>query len=190
MNTLAGFKSANLLGTINESKINNLAIFNSVVHIGANPPLMGFLLRPLTVIRQTYENIKSSNYFTFNHVNTGIVAQAHQTSAKYDQHTSEFEATQLTVENSDKHPAPYVAESKIKIGLKYREEHLIKANDTLLIIGEVIEVIVNPSFISEDGFIHLDQAETVAISGLDGYYKAQKINRFQYARPGKKSSII
>lgn len=38
INSLSGFKSLNLIGTINNQGQTNLAIFNSVVHIGANPP--------------------------------------------------------------------------------------------------------------------------------------------------------
>lgn len=39
INSLSGFKSLNLIGTINNNQgQTNLAIFNSVVHIGANPP--------------------------------------------------------------------------------------------------------------------------------------------------------
>lgn len=190
VNTLAGFKSANLIGTISETGNKNLAIFNSVIHLGAHPPLMGFILRPLTVPRQTYENIKSEGYYTINHVNEQIVGQSHQTSAKYDENTSEFDKTQLTIENSDLHPAPYVAESNIKIGLKYREEHLINANGTVLIVGEVIEVFLNNSYADTDGFLNLDEAKTVAISGLDGYYAAKKISRFQYARPNQATKAI
>lgn len=38
INSLSEFKSLNLIGTINNQGQTNLAIFNSVVHIGANPP--------------------------------------------------------------------------------------------------------------------------------------------------------
>lgn len=190
INTLAGFKSANLIGTISESGINNLAIFNSVIHLGANPPLMGFILRPLTVPRQTYTNLKTNKFFTFNHVNSDIIEQAHQTSAKYDEHISEFDTTGLHVEKSNIHPAPYVQESHIKIGLKYKEEHLIEANQTLLIVGEIVEIIIPQEVVSKDGFINLDNVKTVAISGLDGYYNTEKINRFEYARPNQDTNVM
>ena len=41
INSLGGFKSVVLVGTANESGETNLAIFNSLFHIGANPPLCG-----------------------------------------------------------------------------------------------------------------------------------------------------
>ena len=64
LNKVSGVKPGNLIGTRSESGINNLAVFNSVVHIGANPPYLGFILRPTTVERHTYENIKETGYYT------------------------------------------------------------------------------------------------------------------------------
>ena len=72
INSLSGFKSANLIGTISSEGKTNLAIFSSVIHVGANPPLMGFLMRPVSVERHTYTNIKETNCFTINHINKEI----------------------------------------------------------------------------------------------------------------------
>ncbi|MCJ8275234.1 MAG: flavin reductase family protein, partial [Bdellovibrionales bacterium] len=46
VNSLSGFKSANLVGTQSKDGQTNLAMFSSFFHLGANPPLMGFVLRP------------------------------------------------------------------------------------------------------------------------------------------------
>jgi flavin reductase (DIM6/NTAB) family NADH-FMN oxidoreductase RutF len=54
INSLSGFKSANLIGTISKTGKTNLAIFNSVIHVGANPSLIGLLIRPASVPRHTY----------------------------------------------------------------------------------------------------------------------------------------
>ena len=40
INSLSGFKSANLVGTSDATQNSNLAIVSSVVHLGANPPLL------------------------------------------------------------------------------------------------------------------------------------------------------
>ena len=66
INSLSGYKSANLIGTCNEQQQTNLAIISSVVHIGANPPLMGMIMRPHTVTRDTLGNIKQTGLFTIN----------------------------------------------------------------------------------------------------------------------------
>ena len=119
INSLSGFKSANLIGTISSEGKTNLAIFSSVIHVGANPPLMGFLMRPVSVERHTYNNIKETGHFTINHINKEIFKQAHQTSASYEKDISEFDACGLTPEYTETIKAPYVKESKIKIGLKF-----------------------------------------------------------------------
>ena len=55
INCLSGFKSANLVGTVSASGQANLALVSSVVHLGANPPLLAFISRPPSVDRHTLE---------------------------------------------------------------------------------------------------------------------------------------
>ncbi|MEM8846156.1 MAG: hypothetical protein AAGD17_03545 [Bacteroidota bacterium] len=66
INTISGFKSANLIGSKSKEGISNLAIFNSVIHLGSNPALLGFVLRPITVERHTYENAMTVPAFPSN----------------------------------------------------------------------------------------------------------------------------
>ena len=68
INSIGGFKSVCLIGTTNNENQNNLAIFNSIVHIGANPPLIGFFVRPDSVERHTLANILNTEYYTINHI--------------------------------------------------------------------------------------------------------------------------
>lgn len=184
VNSLSGFKSANLIGTISKEGKTNLAIFSSVIHVGANPPLIGMLIRPDSVPRHTYSNIKETNYFTINHINKDIYQKAHQTSARYDKDVSEFDECGLTPEYSDTIKAPYVRESKIKIGCRLVEEHEIKSNGTIFIVGEILEVILPDDIVGEDGFIDIEKAGTIAISGLDSYHETKRISRLSYAKPG------
>jgi flavin reductase (DIM6/NTAB) family NADH-FMN oxidoreductase RutF len=184
INSLSGFKSANLIGTISPEGKTNLAIFSSVIHVGANPPLMGFLMRPVSVERHTYTNIKQVGYFTINHINKEIFKQAHQTSARYEKDKSEFDACDFMAEYTKLIPAPYVKESKIKIGLKFVEEQKINSNDTIFVIGEIIEIIIIDEAVLSDGYIDIEKAGAIAISGLDSYHETNKIARLAYAKPG------
>lgn len=184
INSLSGFKSANLIGTISQEGKTNLAIFSSVIHVGANPPLMGFLMRPISVERHTYTNIKETGYYTINHIHKDIFRQAHQTSASYNKDISEFDASGLTAEFSEIIKAPYVKESEIKIGLKFVEEQEIKFNGTIFIVGEIIEVILLDDVVSKDGYVDIESAGTIAISGLDSYHETRRIARLAYAKPG------
>jgi len=113
INSLTGFKSANLIATCDENRVTNLAIMSSVFHLGSMPPLLGMLIRPHSVPRHTLENILKTKYYTINHVHNCIVQQAHQTSARYPQDTSEFEEVGLTELWQDNFPSPYVKESLI-----------------------------------------------------------------------------
>lgn len=184
VNSISGFKSASLIGTISSEGKTNLATFNSVIHVGANPPTLGFLMRPVSVERHTYSNIKETKHLTINHINKEIFKQAHQTSARYENDVSEFDACGLTPEFTDSIKAPDVKESKIKIGLKFLEEQEIKSNGTILIVGEIQEIILPDEVVLADGFIDIEKAGTITISGLDSYHETKRIARLSYAKPG------
>ena len=98
INSLSGFKSANLIGTQDLLGNTNLSIISSVIHLGAHPPLIGMIIRPHSVPRHTFENILQTGVYTVNQVNEAIYKQSHQTSARYDKNESEFDATGLTPE--------------------------------------------------------------------------------------------
>jgi flavin reductase (DIM6/NTAB) family NADH-FMN oxidoreductase RutF len=180
---LCGIRNANLIGTTDENGISNLGIFNSVTHIGANPPYLGFIQRPLTVPRQTYDNLKRSGFFTINQVNNSFFKKAHQTSAKYEKGVSEFKACELTEQIVADFPVPFVQESVIKIGLSFEEEHLIKCNQNILVIGKIQKVIISEDLIEEDGNILLEKANTTGVSGLDTYFKISELGKMKFARP-------
>lgn len=183
VNSITGFKSASLVGTVSKQGDTNLAIFNSVIHVGANPPALGFLMRPVSVERQTYDNIKETGYFTLNHINKDIFKKAHQTSARYEKEISEFDACGLTPDFTKTIKTPYVKESKIKIGLKFVEEKEVKFNKTILIVGEIIEIILPDDVTAKDGFVDIERASSIAISGLDSYHETKRIARLSYSKP-------
>ena len=186
INSITGIKPANLIGTVDETKNSNLAIFSSIVHLGSNPPLIGMVIRPIDkVIRHTYANILSNGYYTINHVPNHMTEQAHQTSAKYDKNVSEFEACGFTEEFTDGFPAPYVQESNIKIGMKHIESISIELNGTILCIGEIQHIILPENCFSDEGYIDLEKRLSTGISGLNFYYKLSFTHRYDYARVKK-----
>ncbi len=182
-NALSGYKNAALIGSRSTDGVSNLALFNSVVHIGANPPLLGFILRPTTVERHSYENLEDSGFYTINHTHESFYERAHQSSAKYQRQQSEFEAVGLHEQFTATHPAPYVKESLIKIGLQFQEEHFIQANGTRLIVGKIIEILIEDDLIEKSGHINLEAARSVGVVGLDTYFEANRLNRLEYAKP-------
>jgi flavin reductase (DIM6/NTAB) family NADH-FMN oxidoreductase RutF len=185
INSVGGYKPANLIGTRARNKRTNLAIFSSVVHLGANPPLLGFIQRPIggEVERHTYENISETGVYTINHVHADFVERAHYTSAKFERETSEFAACGLTEEFFGDFAAPFVAESRIKIGLRFVEEIPIKINGTILIVGEIEHLFMPENALFEDGNVDLNAVGDICVSGLETYHEVRQIARLPFARP-------
>ena len=186
INSCTGFKSANLLGTKSLNGVSNVAVFSSITHLGSSPPLIGFILRPTTVPRDTYRNIKDTSVFTVNHIYSDIIEDAHHTSAKYPDEVSEFTKTDLEEEFLGDFPAPFVKGAKIRLGCRFLNEYEIKENDTLLLVSAVEHVFIADQDIQqEDGWLKLENANTVTINGLDGYATTSLLDRYAYARPKK-----
>lgn len=183
INCLSGVKSLNLIGTKNTEGQTNLAIFNSVIHIGAHPPLMGFIQRPDSVERHTFENIKQTSFFTINSVTEEIHMQAHQTAARYERNESEFDETSLESSFIDDFYAPFVAKSPLKIGLECVDVIPIPVNGTQLVIGKVLMIQLDEKYLREDGFLSLHDQNIVGGTGLDSYLSTKEIGRYSYAKP-------
>ena len=189
VNCLSGPKSVNLVGTRSAAGQSNLCIVSSCFHIGADPALQGLLFRPASVERHTFENILETEVFTLNQVHDGIYRQAHQTSARYPREVSEFAACGLTERSSEGFPAPYVAESRIALGMRLREHHPLAVNGTELIIGEICEIWLDIAP-AADGSLDLAAAGSVAVTGLDTYHGLNRLARLSYAKPDRELEIL
>jgi flavin reductase (DIM6/NTAB) family NADH-FMN oxidoreductase RutF len=186
INSLTGFKSASLIGTINVQGVPNLGMFSSIVHIGSDPALIGYINRPLAASPHTLANIKANGFYTVNHIHPSFVDKAHQTSAKYPDEVNEFTEVGLTEEYLEGVKVPFVKESPIKYLLSLKEIVPITLNATFLVIGQLEQVLIDPSLQpTADGFLHLDQAGSICSNGLDAYYNTTLIDRYTYAKPEK-----
>lgn len=183
INSVGGFKSVCLIGTTDGNGQSNLAIFNSIVHIGANPPLIGFIMRPDSVERHTLSNILATKSYTINHLNEAIYRQAHQTSAKYPKAVSEFDATGLHAEYKLNCPAPFVQESNVQLEVEFKQRIDLTINNTILIIGEIKQLFFPEHCWQADGFLDIEKAGTIACAGLDSYHVTQTLERLAYAKP-------
>tara|TARA_Y100001933_G_C18803511_1_gene481905 strand:+ start:134 stop:763 length:630 start_codon:yes stop_codon:yes gene_type:complete len=185
INSITGVKPANLIGTVSNKKESNLAIFSSIVHLGSNPALIGFVTRPANNVRRhTYENIIENSCFTINHIHPSFIKNAHYTSAKFDREESEFLKCKFKEEYLEGFSAPFVKESNFKIGLVLHEEINIKSNGCIMIVGSVEHLVFDEKCYNEiDGTIDLEQNKNVGVGGLNSYYSLKKIDQFEYARP-------
>jgi len=187
INSISGIKPGNLIGTRSNEGQANLAIISSVIHLGSNPAYLGFIVRPSgDVRRHTQENITENGWFTINHIRTEFIENAHYTSAKFDHNVSEFDSCGLTEETINDFHAPFVKESVLKMGLRHVESVPIKSSGTTMIVGQIEHLVMPDHAMNKDGYIDLDLADGVGISGLNSYYKLEKLADFPYARVSEK----
>lgn len=185
INSCSGFKSANLLGSVSKEAIPNVAVFSSVTHLGSNPPTLGFILRPTTVPRDTYKNIKENGSFTINHIYEDIIEDAHHTSAKYPEKISEFNVTNLEEEYKGDFKAPFVKNAPVQMSMKFIEEIYIPSNEVVLIVSQIEELYVKDELLQKDGLINLSKGNVVTINGLDTYAIPKFKKQLSYQRPKK-----
>lgn len=179
----AGFRQAVLVGTISKDGKPNLAIFNSLIHLGANPALFGLMSRPDTVQRDTLQNILDTKEYTLNYIHATQYEKAHQTSARYDRGVSEFEKVGFQESYETYCKAPFVKDAVVKIAMQFEQSIPITLNGTVLIIGSIQQVEIDASLIEPDGYVALADAEVLVSQGLDAYFVATSIGRLPYAKP-------
>lgn len=190
VNCVTGYKSANLIGTVSSEGVLNVAVFSSVTHLGSEPALLGFILRPTTVPRDTYKNLKELGYFTVNHITEEMIADAHHTSSSYEEHISEFDKTGLEPEFIDNLKVPFVKGSPVQLLCKYVNEYTIEENGCIHIIASIETIYADESLFHDDQWMQLDRGNIIAINGLDGYAVPKLTDRFHYARPDKPSTSM
>lgn len=183
INSLAGFRQAVLVGTQSAEGNSNLAIFNSLIHLGANPALFGLINRPDSVQRDTLQNIKDTKAYTLNYVKALDYKKAHQTSARYDKGVSEFSKVGFTELYKPSVTVPFVSEAVVQISMQLEEIIPITINGTILIIGSIQTVELNDTLVGNDGFVDLSAAEILISQGLDAYFTTSEIGRLAYAKP-------
>jgi flavin reductase (DIM6/NTAB) family NADH-FMN oxidoreductase RutF len=183
INSITGYKSANMIGSRSNSGNENLAIFSSVTHLGSNPPLLSFTLRPNTVPRHTYKNFRENKVFTVNHVTLYQIEDAHHTSAKYDEEISEFNQTALSPEYKNDFYAPFVKGSPVQLGCRYLNEYDIIENGCVLIVAAIEHIFIENQLLKDDGWVKLEDGDVMTINGLDGYALPKLNKRLDYARP-------
>jgi flavin reductase (DIM6/NTAB) family NADH-FMN oxidoreductase RutF len=182
INSCTGYKSANLIATKSVDGKSNVAIFSSVTHLGSEPAMIGFIMRPTTVPRDTYKNIRETGFFTINHITVDMIADAHHTSANYELGVSEFDKTNLEEEYKNDIAIPFVKGSPVQLHCKYLNEYFIEENNTIHVIASIENLFFDENLLHEDGWLQIDKGNVIAINGLDGYCLPKLVDRFQYAR--------
>ena len=181
INSLAGIRQVALIGTKSKDGQENVGIFNSLIHLGAHPPLFGFISRPHSVERDTLENIKETGSYTLNYLDKKWMEEAHQTSARYPKEQSEFEATGLTPQYLEHCFSPFVKEAEIKIEMKFQQIVDIEINNTKMVIGSIERIHIPKNRLAEDGLVK--PFDLLLSGGLDAYYTSDFLSQLSYAKP-------
>lgn len=182
INSLSGYKSAMLLGTKSPEGNENLAIFSSAFHIGADPALCGVVVRPNEERENTLGNIVKTKIYTLNQIHESFIKAAHQTSAKYTDGISEFKEVGLTPQYRENVYAPFVQESHIKFACELVQKIDLTINGTFILIGNIVHVECPSECIQQDGTLDLEKAKSIAISGLNTYSIANRLTKLSYAK--------
>jgi len=183
INSLAGFRQAVLVGTKSVDGHTNLAIFNSLIHLGSNPALFGLINRPESVQRDTLQNILETKEYTLNYIRSAQYQKAHQTSARYDKGVSEFEQVGFDELYHPSFYAPFVQDAAVKIAMKFEDSIPIPLNGTIIIIGSIMHIDMDASMVGADGFVALSEADILISQGLDAYFVSKPVGRMPYAKP-------
>ena len=183
INSASGFKPLVLLATRNSLEIDNLAVFSQLIHLGANPPLLGVLFRPDSVPRHTLENLQTQGIATVNAVRYEDRHAAHQTSARYSAEVSEFDAVGLKREFRPEWPLPFVHGCPVQWAVRLQTLMPIAANGTQLAVLEVVHLFVAEVGIQGDGYVDLAALDVATVNGLDAYHRAGSLDRLPYAKP-------
>jgi len=185
INSLAGYRQAVLVGTKSAGGQSNLAIFNSLIHLGANPALLGLISRPALegVKRHTLQNIVDTGEYTLNFVSAQYMQQAHQTSARYAENESEFQCVGFGEHYLPCFSAPFVEQAVVHIAMQFRQLIPIPLNDTALIVGSISQVQCSGVEVQPDGFVNLEPAQVLISQGLDAYFTGSGLGRLPYAKP-------
>jgi len=175
INSICGIRSVHLVGTKSNTGFSNLAIFSSIIHLGSNPPLLGLISRPSSLVRRdTMTNIIETGTYTINSIEINMLDRAHRTSGKFSKNVSEFDTCDFKEEVLENFPSPFVMESEIKIGMHFIESMHIKYNDTYMIIGEIQLIHTKQSVVSHK--------ESVGVIGLNDYYSTSQLKKLDYVR--------
>ena len=192
VNSLPGFKPVVLVGSVNDYRRTNLCVINSCFHVGADPALMGMIIRPAPegTERHTLENILATKTYSVSAVTRAMAQRAHHTSARFDRDQSEFDACGFVEQWHENFPAPYVSESPLQLGLRLAEHLPLSINGTHLIIGSIEQIHLSKKAQRADGSLNLQAMDIVAGVGLDAYHSVSTAQRFSYAKPDKPPELI
>jgi flavin reductase (DIM6/NTAB) family NADH-FMN oxidoreductase RutF len=179
INRITGAKAAWILGSFHPDFGENLALFSSVVHVGANPPLIGIVFRPSLNRLHSLRNISETKLFSLNSLPFSLHKEMHSASANWDEDVNDFQICGLQKVAGLDHPIPLIKEATVRMLLEPKEKIRIQSNSTHFLVSEIKKI--------EIGYSRLDSEELplpdglTYVSGLDLYCNVESVESMPYA---------
>lgn len=180
INRITGAKLAWILGSFHPEFGENLALFSSIVHVGANPPLVGIVFRPSMGKLHSLRNINETKLFSLNSLPLKFRKEIHSSSANGSEELDDFDSIGLQREIDSSHPIPLVKEASIRMLLEPVELAPIRTNSNHFLVSEIKKVEINVAFLDSNE-LPIPEGLTY-VSGLDLYCKVESIQSMPYAR--------
>lgn len=162
------------------SGVDNLAPFSFFNLFSVKPAILGFspgLKRKPeggkgeVVLKDTLRNVIDKKEFVVNIVSMDLVEKMVQTSAEYDEHTSEFAACGLTAETSNMLDCPRLAEAKISMECRLFE--IVDLGSSKLVLGEIVCLHIDDEILSS-GQVDVLKLAPVGRLGADLYCRVSE----------------
>jgi flavin reductase (DIM6/NTAB) family NADH-FMN oxidoreductase RutF len=174
INRVSGSRTVWLLTSRSLDGTANIGLFSQVVHIGANPPLMGVLFRPKTDWHHSLDNIEETKLYGLHAVHTDRWQNAHATSFAFKASQSEFDECGWSEEKMPESDLPIIKDSLARIVLEPKEIVHIRSNQCRMVVGHILSIQIREDQLDSDQLPR--PADWLNVSGLDLYINNQVID--------------
>ncbi|SFS77967.1 flavin reductase family protein [Halostagnicola kamekurae] len=165
------------ISTTDGDGVDNLAPYSFSTVASVDPPIV--LFAPVDDEKDSPTNASETGEFVFNLVTEDVVERMNETAATLPADESEFDRVGLDRAESTTVEPPRVAAAKAAFECTLHET--IDVGGSVLVLGEVEHVHLDPDLLGEDGKI--DVANVDAVGRLAGSMYATTQDRFGLERP-------
>ncbi len=153
------------IGTYDRNRKPNIMTASWAGICSSSPPAVSVSLRKATY---SYQSLIDSGAFTVNVPSDAYLEEADYIGTVSGKDTDKFQVTGLTPVSSEKVDAPYVQEFPLVVECKLIHYHEIGLHTQF--IGEIVDVMVDPDVLSEDGKADMGKIRPFLFSAADRTY--------------------
>lgn len=148
----------------------NVSNGNSMTYVGLKPVVIGISLKLDKTRMKTYRGIKETGYFTINGLGKRQIKDLGTKKGKVNGLLEKLNSS-LGLSYKRGFCVPYINGSNLQIGLKFLEEHHLKVNGTVLVLGQVVDIHFRKSVISGLSYLKSNKERISMAKGLLKYLR-------------------